>query len=618
MLRTALATLFLFFVCGYALAQVLVDGEPAGHRALLVLPLGAVAAALSLAVMGLLHVPLKLSLGIVVIAGAAGAVLVRRRGTGRLTEAPGFDATERALVSRIVVPLLLAGTVALISLLPIFRSGFATVPGENGDAILVVGTAVLLEHAPPTATRTDLPIPRIPLEWRSKYPIYYPLAAVSTLAGQDPIQAFATVSAVMLALGALGFFLFARYTLRAPPWAALLALLLVPLDRIVMYVTIHPYYNELWGQFTLPFVLLSGWRFVQAPSRGGGALLALFSVLGLLAYPLMFPFPAVFLLTHAVLVWRRRRAAGESVAWVAALRLPRPHIKPWVWVPAVVVAVPVALVLVRGFLEKVVSALQVLAPWSSLRGWSGTALGYLPWPQFVGLPGPSGLNFAGMAVACLLAVLGLSRLRADVRVPLAAMVAVTVLIGVYFRLRTYGQLFFFKDLAFLGPYVLLLALLGLAGTAASRSRWQAGLGLGGLAAALVIVPLAAAAEIDTTYDNASRTVLELRVWNRELPKGSSVRVDVPQDGWQLWVGYMFTEHRLSALDPLTGIFPHPQRGRKADYVIARAVQARPADAVGAPLLQNRDYRLWRMSPAVPGPDISTRPLIYDTSSISIG
>ena len=57
---------------------------------------------------------------------------------------------------------------------------------------------------------------------------------------------------------------------------ALLGMFLLPLDRIVMYVTIHPYYNELWGQFTLPFILLFGWRYLSSPDRVSAVLAALF------------------------------------------------------------------------------------------------------------------------------------------------------------------------------------------------------------------------------------------------------------------------------------------------------------------------------------------------------
>lgn len=613
-LRTAVVAIALFALCGYAAARTLARGELEPNRALLVLPLGAAISALSLAILGLLHVPLKVSLVVVIVVAAAAALQARRCPPPAATAA----GTGRSALIRVGLPLLLAALVGGISLLPIFRTGFATVPGQNGDAIMVVGTAVLLAHAPPTATREDLPISHIPLEWRSKYPIYYPLAAVSTLAGEDPIQAFATITALILALTALGFYLFARFVLRAPPWVALLALFIVPLDRIVIYVTIHPYYNELWGQFALPFILLAGWHYLSAPDRRSGALLALFGLLGLLAYPLMLPFPALFLVTTGVVLWRRRVGEDERPRWVAALRLPRPRERAWLWIPVVAIAIPVCLVLGRGFLEKTTSALAVLAPWTDLSGWHGTALGYLPWPTFVGMPGSSWLDFAGLAIICLLAGYGLTRVPKEVRTPLAVMAVLTALIGVYFRARTDGELFFFKDLAFLGPYLLMLALIALARLALAPARTRAALGIAGLTASLVVVAAGAATEINSTYDNATRSVLALRTWSRELPRGSSIRIDVPPSGSQLWATYMLYRHPETALAPLGGIFPHPPLLRKADYVIALRSQARPSDAVGAPLLRNQQYQLWRMNRHVPGPAITSRVLIYDTSSITIG
>ncbi len=613
-LRTGVVAIALFALCGYAPARSLVRGELAPYRALIVLPLGAIISALSLAILGLLHVPLKISLAVVIVTAAAATLHARRR-PGAPTTADGAGGPA---VIRVAVPLLLAALVGGISLIPIFRSGFATVPGQNGDAIMVVGTAVLLEHAPPTATREELPISRIPLEWRSKYPIYYPLAAVSTLVGEDPIQAFATMTALILALTALGFFLFARCVLRAPPWVALLALFIVPLDRIVMYVTIHPYYNELWGQFTLPFILLSGWRYLCTPDRRSGGLFALFLLVGLLAYPLMVPFPALLLITAAVVVWRRRRREGQSPRWIAALALPRPRERAWLWIPLAVVAVPVVLVLGRGFLEKTTSALQVLAPWTNLSGWHGTALGYLPWPTFVGMPGSSWVDFVGLGVVCLLAGCGLTRVPRDVRAPLAVMTLVTALVGVYFRARTDGELFFFKDLAFLGPYLVMLALIALASLAAAGTRSRQAAGVLGLMASLVVVAASAASEINSTYDNATRSVLALRTWSRELPRGSSIRIDVPPSGAQLWATYMLYRHPETAVAPLGGIFPHPPLLRKADYVVALRSQSRPSDAIGDPLLRNQQYQLWRMDPDVPGPAITRRVLIYDTNSITIG
>ncbi|MGI8411730.1 MAG: hypothetical protein ACR2LV_03285 [Solirubrobacteraceae bacterium] len=614
-LRTAAVAIAFFTLCGYAAARVLIRDELTIHRALLVMPIGAAVSSLALTVLGLLHVPLKVSLT-VVIAAALIATLWIRRARPTAPRVESASPAERTVIVRVLLPLLLAGMVGLISLLPIFRAGYATVPGQNGDAILAVGTATLLQHAAPTATRPDQPINHVPFEWRSKYPIYYALAGISTLAGQDPIQTFATISALILALTAIGFFLFARYLMRAPPWVALLVALIVPLDRIVMYVAIHPYYNELWGQFTLPFMLLTGWRYLSAPSRRSAALFALFGVLCLLAYPLVIPFPAIFLAVYGWRLRRRSRATGQPLGWISSLRLPRPRARPWMWLPVVVIGVPFVLVLARGFLEKTSGALKVIFPWGSLAGWHGTALGFLPWPRFVGMPEGA---WAGLALilVCVLAWRAFSRVPESVRRPLMAMVVVTALIGIYFRVRFGGELFFFKDLAFLGPYVLLLALVELCALAAATAARRAALGCTGLVLALALVPASAAHEIGQTYEQANLSILGLRQWDRALPHGSSVRIDVLAGGYQLWVTYMFKDHPLSALDPLGGFFPHPPYGRKAQYVIASTDEPRPADATGPSLLRNAQFVLWRMTPSVPGPDSSSRYLIDDGASLTI-
>ena len=614
--RTGAAACALFAICGYAPACALVRGTLAPYRPLLVLPLGAAVSSLVLTVLGLFHVPLKVALLLVIclalVSDLRYALRQRREPARRDPEA----ASARA-AARVALPLALAVLVALIALIPMFRTGFATVIGQNGDAVLVVGSAEVIEHAPPTASRLDLPINRIPLLWRSKYPIYFALAATATIANEDPIKAFATLSALMLALTALGFFALARYVLRAPPWLAALAMFLLPLDRIVMYVTIHPYYNELWGQFTLPFILLTGWHYLVSPGRRSAALFAVFVVLGLLAYPLMLPFPLFFLLGGFWIRWRRLRAAGARPGWISELRLPRPRARPLLWIPVGVIAIPVALVLIRGFLEKTLSAFAVLAPWTSLANWHGNSLGFLPWPHFVGMPGTNWLNVVAFALVCVLALFALTRIEGDARWAAAAMVLATGLIALYFRLRAEAELFFFKDMAFLGPYLLLLALIGLGSLARAKRGYLAALGLAGIAAALVLVPISAAREIDGTYEFATRWVLQLSSWDRALPPHTSVRIDVPPNGIQLWTMYMFKDHPLSSTKPLGGFFPYPTLSRKADYVIAERNQPRPTDASGTPLLSNGQFELWRMNPAVPGPDLSSRHLI-DINKVTIG
>ncbi|MBV9310826.1 MAG: hypothetical protein JOZ73_08335 [Solirubrobacterales bacterium] len=610
--RTAVVEVVFCTVCGWAPARLLVQGELALDRPLFVLPIGAAVSSLALTLLGLVHVPLAASTTIVVIGSLAAMIAVGRSAVGRRpgTGPPG----GRRLLACAAPPLAVALLVGLVSLLPIFRAGFATTPGQNPDVILVVGSAKLLQKAPPTARRDDLPINHMPLVWRSKYPIYYQLAAVSLLAGQDPNAVFPTLAAFVLALGAIGFFLLARHMLRAPPWVALAVLLLVGIDRIVLYVTIHPYYNELWASFTLPFILLLGWRYLSSPSRVTAAMFALFTALGLLVYPLMLPFPAIFLGGYAWLVYRRRRVAGQRPGWIAALSLPQPRKRPWLWLPIAILAIPVAAVLIRGVVEKLVTAGVAIAPGGDLIDWRG-GVPYFPLGTYVGLPGGSAVAYLGLGLVFGLALLALQRIRSDTRRPLRWMVLATALAGIYFRERTYGQLFDFRDLAFLGPIVLMLAVTELGSMIESARRVSLIAGLAGLLALLASVPVGSAREINHTFDNASRSVLQLGSWSRLIPRGASIRNDIPPIGLQLWATYMLHDHRLSALYPLGGFYPHPPRGRKADYVVSMATQPRPADAIGAPLLANAQFELWRMNPAVPGPDLSRRGLIDDYTRI---
>jgi hypothetical protein len=325
-----------------------------------------------------------------------------------------------------------------------------------------------------------------------------------------------------------------------------------------------------------------------------------------------------FLGVHAWRVYRARKAAGEPVGWVSALRIPRPRERWWLWIPIAVVAVPVAAVLLRGFIEKTSEALAVIPPWASLAAWHGNALPFLPVARFFGMPESAGVVIVALAILFALAVIGLRNLPHEVRAPMTAMVGAGALIGAYFRTRNGGQLFFFKDMAFLGPYVVILALLGLWSLARSPSpRWTR-VGLAGVGAALLIIPASSGHEIDKTYEQTTPSVLALRNWNRELPRGSSVRIDVPPSGYQVWVTYMLVNHPVTTLDPLGGIFPHPPFGRKADYVIGNTDLPKPLDAIGPPVLRNTQFTLWRMNPRVPGKAPTARYLVNDIEQAQIG
>ena len=143
---------------------------------------------------------------------------------------------------------------------PLFRAdSFATVTGNNGDAHLAAGAAVFLQHSYPSGLDAELPVDRMPGAWRSKYPIYYSLAAVSTLSGLDPPEAFVTLGALLVALTGLGFYLLARHMLGAGFEAGLAAMAMVGLAEHTMHLALEPFYNQLWGTFTLPFTLLGTW-----------------------------------------------------------------------------------------------------------------------------------------------------------------------------------------------------------------------------------------------------------------------------------------------------------------------------------------------------------------------
>src|SRR5439155_9940652 len=105
--RTGAVTVGLFALCGYGAARLLL---PAHLRlGLYVLPIGAACSTLALTVLGLFHVPLKLSLAITLAAAAALALVARRKrgGTREASAAAGRTA-------RLAAPLALAALIAAI------------------------------------------------------------------------------------------------------------------------------------------------------------------------------------------------------------------------------------------------------------------------------------------------------------------------------------------------------------------------------------------------------------------------------------------------------------------------------------------------------------------------
>jgi hypothetical protein len=270
---------------------------------------------------------------------------------------------------------------------------------------------------------------------------------------------------------------------------------------------------------------------------------------------------------------------------------------------ALVVAATLA-VPAYGVGEKVwTGALLVLDPSRSLAKWGGDLFAYVPYQRFFAQPSWAG---AGVAVAAI-AVLGLVGLRSAPRalaLGLGATIAFGVLGAVYFRHRHFGWYFEFKLLAFVVPLLLVCAAVG-----AARLRVAGKVALALLLAGAVV---AGRHELLRTGFQLGEPTVALGAWDRSLPPGASVRLDM----WpprQLWAGYFLAGHRLCSQLPLLGSdYPHVAVSRKADYIVVERALPRPADAVGRPLRANEGWVLYRMSPAVPGPEHCSRRMIQPT------
>jgi hypothetical protein len=599
-LRGAAAALVLFAVGGYAPARLLAPERLRESMPLLVLPTGAAVSGLAFTLPGVIGVPLPVSLVALLGLGLGGAVTVRRR-LGPIAFPRG-----RAATFEVVVPAALAILVAFVLFLPLIgQGGPLGVVGGNGDAWVAAGTGELLRHAPPGAERVHLPLDHVFQPWESKLPIYYVLSATSALSGLDSAQTFETVIALVAGLTVIGYFLVARHLLGVSARAAVVGAAFVALDRFLLRLGWDPFYNQLWAVFSLPLVLLFTWLFIRHPDRGTLVLAAAFSLLATLAYPLLAPFPALFVVVAAVWTWREARSQGRSPGWIAALRLPRGRRALWIWVPLGLVAAPVVALLLAAAADKGIAAFRAALPGGDLAAWGGKLLALPPAGEYFGLP--RALTVL-LVVVLALVLVTLRRCRRDAAVPLGATLLGLLLAAGWFTARG-GDLFVFRALGFLGITSALVAGVGaglLVTDAERRPR------LLGRAATCVIV-LASLAGVYKLLHRASPTVTpavyEVRSWGKDLPRTASVRIDVGAIVLQQWSGYMLGDRPLSDSHPLLFFFPHPPVSRRADYLIADSHAPRPVDAAGGAIERNERFALYRARRGVPGPDYSSRRLV---------
>jgi hypothetical protein len=565
--RVAFATVAVFLVCGYAPAVLLTPARLRPWWPLLVLPLGAIASGMALTLLGFAAVPFHVALVVTLAAGVVLAAVVERPERDPAT-APLRTFAALAAVAALIVAL---------ALVPTFRSGLATVTGFGSDAHLVAGSATFLQHNYPASTDIAYPADEVPPLWRSKFPIYYALAAVSSVAGVQPWEALMTVAAILLALAGIGFFLLAREGLGAPVGVAAAAMAVAVLDRRVFHLALHPYYNQLWGMLTLPFTILAAYLYALEPSRRALGMFVAFAVVGAFAYPLMLPFPLI---------------AGAGAWWLAGHRvdLRRPKQRALLWI------VPLTLLLIVpivGVVQKVWDAVTLLVnPGNSLIGWQGDLQHYPPVGEFFAIF-PNPLSGLMTAVVVVLGFAGLWRAPRVLGRPLMATLAAALAFAIYFRAVKYGQYFYFKILSFAGP-LLLIAGVSLLGALAVRARAIAAraVAFADIVALVASAVLSARSEIASDYDQLSPETIQLRDWAATLPAGASIRLDTPR-AWQLWDAYMLSSHPLGSRDPITN-YPHVPVSAGADYVLDRPLLPPPPDAVGRPVTRNARYRLWRL------------------------
>jgi hypothetical protein len=589
----------LFGIVGFGPTRLLLPARLRRHEAVWILPVGAVATALELALLAYAFVPFDVALGIVIAAGAGLGVLAWRGDPGLQARSAPAD---RASWRTIAVPIVLAALIGAIALLPMFRGGFMTVIGNGSDAHLAVGTAQFLQRNGPTGVDPSEAVDRVPLVWRSKPPIYLAFGAVARVAGMEPYAVIATLSAALLAFAALGFWLLARELLGAGAWAAAAAMGLVGMNRIELFTGMHPYFNQTWGYMATPFAIVLAWHVVRHRTRGGVMLFAAFLGVVAFAYPLALPIP---LLPAIIFAGFDRRRRGLSLLRIPRLRSKRQLL----WI------VPLFLLLIiplQGVLEKTAASTRVLAPGYSLVNWGGDLTHFFPERFFLGVGDPSGALFALPLFAFGLFV-ALRRASPDVRWAIGAVVAFGVLAALFFRPREYGWYFHYKALSFVGPLVVTVGAVGLSRL---RRRWVS------VAALLLLIGVTrngAAHELGQTFDQLPKSMLELKRLDASLPPTASIRLDVPADGRMLWMGNMLSGQPLCSQRPLLNTsYPHVPISRAADYVLVDKDWRRPIDAVGAPVRNLERYLLYRLRPGLPGGDRCSRKMVLTVKKLYAG
>jgi hypothetical protein len=176
------------------------------------------------------------------------------------------------------------------------------------------------------------------------------------------------------------------------------------------------------------------------------------------------------------------------------------------------------------------------------------------------------------------------------------------LVDIRFRVTSSGGYMDFKQLSFVGSIVVAIAAAAVATWAGSR---RLPLAVSGVALALgwvVAAVIQDRREIHQTTPQVTAEMFQLRSWANQLPRGASIRVDVPPSGYQLWAVYMLGSHPVDSPTPLLyTTYAHAPYGVRADYSVSFRFYPSaggpprryptPAHAVNPPLSANGQFVL---------------------------
>jgi hypothetical protein len=616
-------------VPGFALARLLTPKRLGTWWPVLVLPLGLAGSMVLLSALGLLGLRPRPATVVFLLVSGGLALWTLRPGRARVPRAD-WAASTAVLVG--------AAGAGLLTLVPVLHAGFLTVPGTNPDAHQVVGVASFLQESYPLGKNTSTALDQIPPAWSGRIPIFHPFGAAIEVGLTGPIQMFAPFVAFLTAAAAIGTGLFAAGAHRLAGWGAGVVALLVGSSASLVYSALHPYYNQLWGMCLMTAALGLAWVWLHHDDVRAGALTVVFLVLSLIAYPTTLPYAV--LVIGAIAVGARKR---PRIPAAVRRRLRK------VW-PLVIVFFGISVLGALGKLAGVLGQFLGDTPF-----WQGDINVFPPHGAAYGLDVNEAIipiAFAAIAVATLF--------RRGRRAGLAWLGLALLLLFVDYVLRGRGTAEYvdYKHVTFTAVILLPLALGGALrlvvdgiaavrgrsgaaepgpeadrdgtvasssgrpdvavpaadapspATSGSRVRRRPATLLAGVAGAVVLlgwgVPAFSASrdQVENAGQNVTPPLFDVERWSAEIPRGSSVLIDVPASGTQLWATlFLGRDHPLATTDPVssTTTYSVAPLGKRADYVLGLRLDLKtgrpvppPRWASGAPVRSNSQFGLWRM------------------------